>query len=112
MGTVLIKKERDKYYTFEIKSLNGRVIMRSAHPYQAKASITNAINSVYKNCMLEDRYEIVENYRTGDKVVQLKSTNGQVIAKSDVYYSRTGAVNCICSMMKNMIDSELIDTTK
>ena len=93
-----LKKSGDKYH-FVLKASNGQVIL-SSQMYASKASATNGIESVQKNCQNEDSFEM-KTAKNGKFHWNIKATNGQIIGSSQMYSSESGAKNGIDSVRKN-----------
>ena len=93
-----LKKSGDKYH-FVLKAANGQVIM-SSQMYASKASATNGIESVKKNCDDDNCYER-KTAKNGKFHFNIKSTNGQIIGSSQMYASESGMNNGIDSVKKN-----------
>lgn len=93
-----LKKSGDQYH-FVLKSTNGQIIL-SSQMYASKASAMNGIESIQKNCGLEDSFEM-KTAKNGKIHWNIKSTNGQIIGSSQMYASESGAQNGIESVRKN-----------
>ena len=65
-----------------------------------KASATNGIESVKKNCDDDNCYER-KTAKNGKFHFNIKSTNGQIIGSSQMYASESGMRNGIESVKKN-----------
>ena len=81
------------------KAGNGQIIL-SSEMYESKASAVNGIASVQKNAGDDARFERKES-TNGKPYFNLKSTNGQVIGKSEMYESVASMENGIESVKKN-----------
>ena len=99
-----LKKSGDKYH-FVLKASNGQVIL-SSQMYASKASATNGIESVQKNCQNEDSFEM-KTAKNGKFHWNIKATNGQIIGSSQMYSSESGAKNGIESVRKNAPGAEV-----
>ena len=99
---------------FDLKATNGQVIA-SSEVYNSDASCKNGIESVRKNAPIanvEDqtiegfatakcpKFEIY-NDKAGEFRFRLKATNGQIIAVSEGYTTKTACTNGIESVKKN-----------
>ncbi len=107
---------------FDLKAGNGEVTATS-EVYSSEDACLNGIASVQKNApvaAVED--QTVEGYATekhpkfevyadkaGEFRFRLKATNGQVIATSEGYSSKSGCMNGIESVKKNAVDSETVN---
>ncbi len=113
MGKFVVKKTATGY-TFRLKAGNGEIIATS-EVYSSIDSCENGIESVRKNApiaALEDQTE--EGYTTqkhpkfevyldkkGEPRFRLKARNGEVIAVSQGYSSKTSCLNGVESVRKN-----------
>ena len=55
-GKFELKKAKDGKFTFNLKAVNGRVILTS-QTYKSKAAAKNGIKSVCTNCSKDGRFE-------------------------------------------------------
>lgn len=101
----IYQSEKTKKFYFRLKAANGQVVL-SGQAYKDKASCENGVESVLKNGADENRYEVKEA-KDGRKYFVLKSTNGQIIAQSQMYKSESGLKNGIMSVGNNIADSRL-----
>ncbi|WP_378188258.1 YegP family protein [Aquimarina sp. W85] len=93
----LVKKGDDTYY-FNLKANNGQIIMSSVL-FTSKNAAENGILSVKKNAAEADRYER-KTAKDGRFYFNLKSSNGQIIGKSQMYTSESGMENGILALKK------------
>ena len=89
-------KDKAGEFRFRLKAGNGETIL-SSEGYKAKASCTNGIASVQKNCVDEKCFEKTTTSGGGFRF-NLKSSNGQVIGTSQTYKSESGRDNGIGSI--------------
>ena len=73
-----------------------------------KAACLNGIESVRKNAVAEDRFEIKEA-KNGKPFFNLKASNGQVIGASQMYASERTMKAGIASVMRNAPDSPVVE---
>ena len=106
---------------FDLKAGNGETIATS-EVYTTKASCLAGVASVKKNAPIaavedqteegfkKEKHPKFEVYldKAGEHRVRLKATNGQVIAVSEGYTSKSGCMNGIESVKKNA-DSEIVE---
>lgn len=99
---------------FDLKATNGQVIA-SSEVYNSDASCKNGIESVRKNAPIANvEDQTVEGFATekcpkfelytdkaGEFRFRLKATNGQVIAVSEGYTTKTACTNGVDSVKKN-----------
>ena len=107
MGKFEIKTDKSGQFRFNLKAGNGQVIL-SSEAYKTKASCNNGIASVSKNCMDDKCFER-KTAKNGSPYFNLKSTNGQVIGKSEMYSSTSAMENCIASVKKNAPNASIND---
>lgn len=107
-------------HKFDLKAANGQIIATS-EVYEASAACRKGIESVRKNApiaKLED--QTVQNFQTatnpkfemyedksGQYRFRLKSRNGQTIAISEGYTTKTACENGIESVRKNAPHAEV-----
>ncbi len=105
---------------FDLKAGNGEVIATS-EVYASEASCLNGIESVKKNCVgeIEDltadpvvevkhpKFEVYTD-KAGEFRFRLKARNGEVIAVSEGYTSKSGCLNGIESVKKNAPEAEVV----
>jgi uncharacterized protein len=94
---------------FNLKASNGQIILTS-ELYETKKAAENGIASVKKNAPDDKRYERKEA-KNGEPYFVLKSGNGQVIGKSEMYSSKAAMENGIASVKKNAPDAKVEDNT-
>ena len=106
---------------FDLKATNGQVIATS-EVYESKAACLNGIESVKKNApiaSLEDqtaegfetavhpKFELYQD-KAGEYRFRLKARNGEIIAVSEGYTTKTNCENGIESGRKNARDAEVV----
>ena len=92
----------DKKFYFRLRAGNGEIVLGS-QAYTAKSSALNGIASVQTNGTAASHFEIITT-ADGDYAFHLKATNGQIIAKSETYVSKTNAQRAIDSIIKILGD--------
>jgi len=121
MGKFVLKNVKTGI-KFDLKAGNGEVIATS-EVYSSIASCRKGIESVRKNAMianLEDQTQ--ESYKTekhpkfevykdksGQFRFRLKARNGEIIAVSESYKSKTSCVNGLESVRKNAPDAPITE---
>lgn len=119
MGKFAVKETKTGF-KFDLKAGNGQVIATS-EIYTTEAACMNGIESVKKNCVggVEDqtvenfekvthpKFEIYED-KAGEFRFRLKAKNGEIIATSEGYKAKDGALNGIESVKKNAPDAEIV----
>ncbi|MBE6344905.1 MAG: DUF1508 domain-containing protein [Spirochaetaceae bacterium] len=121
MGKFVIKKSASGV-RFNLKARNGQIIAVS-EVYSSEDACRNGIDSVIKNAAVakvED--QTVENYdsvtnpkfeiykdKGGEFRFRLKSRNGENIAASEGYVSKTSCKNGIESVRKNSQDATIVE---
>lgn len=120
MGKFVIKPTATGF-TFRLKARNGEVIATS-EVYSSDASCRKGIQSVINNApvaAIED--QTVEGYaiqkhpkfevyldKRGECRFRLKAKNGEIIATSEGYASKTSCMNGIESVRKNTENAEIV----
>ncbi|MCB9284206.1 MAG: YegP family protein [Lewinellaceae bacterium] len=94
----VFKSKNGEFY-FSLFAKNGQKILGS-EGYSSKAACMNGVESVRKNAASADNFE-VKTASDGRMFFNLKSTNGQVIGKSQMYKSRSGLKGGIDSVQAN-----------
>lgn len=121
MGKFVIKTTATGY-TFRLKAKNGEIIAVS-EVYNAEDSCRKGIQSVINNAPVaevEDQtVEPVEKKKhpkfevyldkKGESRFRLKAKNGEIIAVSEGYSSKTSCLNGIESVRKNVVDAEIVE---
>lgn len=120
MGKFVVKETKTGT-KFDLKAGNGEVIATS-EVYSSKAACEKGIESVKKNAPVANvEDQTVEGYATeknpkfevytdkaGEFRFRLKATNGQIIATSEGYKSKSGCINGIESVKKNAPDADVV----
>lgn len=108
-GKFVLKNARGGKFSFNLCAGNGQVILTS-ETYNSKKSAQNGIASVGKNCSNDKCFDrkVAKN---GKPYFNLKSGNGQVIGKSQMYSSNAAMEKGIASVKANG-GSRVDDQTK
>ena len=107
---------------FDLKAANGQVIATS-EVYTTKVACHKGIASVQKNAPIagvehqtEEDFQVLSHPKfelfqdkSGQYRFRLKSTNGQVIATSEGYHSKSGCLNGIESVRKNAATAQTVE---
>jgi uncharacterized protein YegP (UPF0339 family) len=109
-GKFEIKRAKDGQYYFNLLAGNGETILTS-EMYKAKASAKNGIESVKKNCILEERYEKKQSKNKKPFFV-LKARNHEVIGRSEQYESSRARDNGVASVRNNGPAARIDDLSK
>lgn len=109
MGKFVITLRKNGEFQFNLKATNGQIILTS-EGYTTKAACLNGIESVKKNGKVAARYDkkVASN---GKPFFNLKATNGQIIGSSQMYANEKNMLNGVASVMKNAVDSAIVDMT-
>lgn len=120
MGKFVVK-ETGTGVKFDLKAANGQVIATS-EVYTTKAACLNGIESVRANCVggVEDQtvegYEAVKHPKfemytdkAGEYRFRLKAKNGEIIATSEGYKTKSSCENGIESVKKNAPEAEVVE---
>lgn len=100
---------RGKHF-FRLKASNGIAILAS-QGYQDKRGCANGIKSVQKHCQDAANFDR-KVAKDGCVYFNLMAKNGQVVAKSQMYKSRSGMENGIKSIMNNAPGATLVPVDK
>ena len=105
---------------FDLKAGNGEVIATS-EVYTTEAACLKGIESVKTNCTGAVEHKTVEGFEAvkhpkfelyedkgGEFRFRLKAKNGEVIATSEGYKTKTSCLNGIESVKKNAPDAETV----
>ncbi len=120
MGKFVVK-ETATGIKFDLKATNGQVIATS-EVYTTKAACLNGIESVKKNCVGEVEDQTVEDVievkhpkfemyqdKAGEYRFRLKAKNGEVIAISEGYKTKSSCENGIDSVKNNAPEAEIVE---
>ncbi|MBQ4100091.1 MAG: YegP family protein [Oscillospiraceae bacterium] len=118
MGKFVVK-ETSTGIKFDLKASNGQVIATS-EVYNSKSACLNGIESVKTNCVGEVEDQTVENFEkvkhpkfemyqdeAGEYRFRLKAKNGEIIATSEGYTTKSACENGIESVRKNAPEAEI-----
>ncbi|MBQ8186210.1 MAG: YegP family protein [Clostridia bacterium] len=118
MGKFVIKQTATGF-KFDLKAGNGEVIATS-EIYTTEAACIKGLESVKACCVGEVEDQTVEPVeakkhpkfelyadKSGDYRFRLKAKNGQIIATSESYKTKTSAENGIESVKKNAPEAEV-----
>ena len=122
MAVKFVIREIDKGFIFDLKAVNGEIIL-SSEVYSSLAACKNGIESVRTNAPnanVEDqtiegfateknpKFEIYV-YKNGDYRFRLNAKNGQVIGTGERYKSKTGCQHGIESIKKNSAEAIIVE---
>ena len=119
MGKFVVKQTKTGV-KFDLKAGNGEVIATS-EVYTAEKTCLNGIKSVKNNCVgeIEDqtvepivkvkhpKFEVYQD-KAGEYRFRLKAKNGEIIATSEGYKTKTSCLNGIASVKKNAPEAEIV----
>lgn len=109
MGKFQIRKRSNNEFQFDLKAVNGHIILTS-ESYKTKESCKEGINSVKKNSKIDARFkQLIAN--DGKPYFNLKAANGEIIGTSETYESTSSCKKGIASVKKNAPDASIIDLT-
>lgn len=106
-GKFELKQLKNEQFLFNLKASNGQIILTSEQ-YKSKSSALNGIESVRKNAVDENRFEVL-TAKSGQPYFVLKAGNGEVIGRSETYSSDSACKNGIQSVMNNAPNAELVE---
>lgn len=98
-GKYELKKAAGGQFMFNLKAGNHQVILTSER-YKQRASAVNGIKSVQKNGTKSGSFDR-RTAKNGKPYFVLKSPNGEIIGRSEMYNSTSSMENGIKSVMKN-----------
>jgi len=98
MKIVIKKSDAQDPYSFSFVNDEGKALVRSQN-YASKSSAQNGAESVKKNCMNDDRYELKEA-KNGSFFFNIKASNGQIVGTSMMFASLADR-NSAVSQLKN-----------
>ena len=98
-GKFVVTVGKDGQDYFALKAGNGETILQS-EGYKARKSCANGIESVRKNCVDDNKFEVREA-KDGRKYFIIKANNGQEIGRSQMYKSASGLRNGMASVQRN-----------
>ncbi len=120
MGKFVVKETANGGFKFDLKAGNGEVIA-SSQIYKSEKACYAGIESVKTNCAAEVEDQTVENFevkkhpkyemytdKAGEIRFRLKAKNGEIIATSEGYKAKAGALNGIASIGKNAPDADTV----
>ncbi len=105
----IYQSEKSGEYYFRLKASNGQIIL-SSEGYKQKTSCKNGVESVKKNAADEKRFE-PKQATNGKFFFNLKSSNGQVVGKSQMYDSEASMKNGMESVKNHATSAEVKDLT-
>lgn len=109
MGKFVITKRKNGEFQFNLKAINGQVVLAS-EGYATKQACVTGIASVRNNSVLLSRYD--RKTSANHKLYfNLKATNGQIIGTSEMYESEAARDKGIESVRSNAADASLEDQT-
>lgn len=109
MAKFKISARSNGEFQFSLVADNGRTIL-SSEGYSTKAGCMNGVESVKTNSQDEKRYEMLVA-KNGKFYFNLKASNGQVIASSEMYETEESRKGGMDSVMKNAANAEVDETT-
>ena len=109
-GKFELKKGKSGKFSFNLKAVNGQVILTS-QAYKTKAAAKNGIRSVITNSEKDARFE-QKTSKKGEPYFVLLAANKQVIGKSQMYASRKSMLNGIRSVKNNVLRAKVQDLTE
>ena len=86
-------------FHFNLVATNGQIIL-SSEMYESRAKALSGIESVKKNAVREGGFERLLSEK-GQPYFVVKSPNGQVVGKSQMYASPSTCARGVASVTKN-----------
>jgi uncharacterized protein YegP (UPF0339 family) len=106
-GKFELYKDKAGEFRFRLKASNGENI-GSSEGYTAKSGAKNGIESVKKNSVNDNHYEVFEG-NNGKHYFRLKAGNGEVILASQGYSSVSGAKEGSQAVKRAAPDAETVE---
>ena len=110
MGKFIISKRTNGDYQFNLKAVNGQIIL-SSQGYNSKSGCENGIDSVKKNASDDSKFERLKA-KDDRWYFNLKAGNGQIIGTSQMYESENGMEKGIESVKNNAPNASVEDETE
>lgn len=105
-----LKAAKDGKFHFNLIATNGQIVL-SSEMYDTRAKAVKGIESVKKNAVREGGFEKLVS--TGGKpYFVVKSPNGQVVGKSQMYASAATCTRGIASVKANAPGAAVEDLSK
>ncbi|MFN0085322.1 MAG: YegP family protein [Blastocatellia bacterium] len=108
-GRFEISTSIDEKFFFNLKAGNGQVTLTS-ELYETEDGASKGIASVRANSAIDERYER-KTTSAGKWHFNLKTANGQVIGRSEMYSSETAMENGIASVKVNAPEALIVELT-
>jgi uncharacterized protein YegP (UPF0339 family) len=105
-----IKKTKSGKIMFNRKAGNNEILLTS-EMYERKESALNGIASARANGAKDDNFD-VKTASNGKSFFVLKAANKEVIGKSEMYASTSGAKRGIASVKRNCTSAVVKDLTQ
>ena len=106
MKVILRKGSGDSPFSFSFKD-GDKTIVRS-ETYKTKQSAINGIESVKKNCVLDNRYEL-KVAKNGKFFFNIKAANGQIVGTSTFFNSEEDRQKAIDLLKAEGPNAEVIE---
>ncbi|MCB1870331.1 MAG: YegP family protein [Gammaproteobacteria bacterium] len=96
MQVVLKESQAQEPFSFAFINAEGQSVVKSEN-YKAKKSALSGIESVKKNCLNDDRYEMKES-KNGKLYFNVKASNGQVVGTSMMFATEADRNSAIAEL--------------
>lgn len=106
MGNFLIRQMTNGQYYFNLKAVNGELLL-SSEGYTSIQGCKNGIQSVKRNSSNDSSY-IRRISSAGKHYFYLKAQNGEIIGTSEMFSSRQSMENGIESVKQNAPNALII----
>ncbi len=106
-GKFEIKKNDSGKFMFNLKAVNGKVILTS-QLYRTKAAALKGVDSVKQHAADEANFER-KTSNSGEPYFVLKAVNRQVIGISEMYTSTSARDNGIASVKNHAAQAAIVD---
>ena len=108
-GVFEIKQATNGQFCFTLKAPNGEMLLTS-EMYATKAGAHYGIASVMTNALLDHRFER-HTSNSGAPYFVLTATNGESLARSDLYDSPTAMEHAVESVQRQALEARVDDLT-
>lgn len=98
MKVLLKKSEAASPFSFTFSNKDDKVLIKS-ESYKQKTSAKNGIESVRKNCLLDERYEM-KTAKNGKLYFNIKASNGQIVGTSAFFSNEEEQKSAISYLKK------------
>lgn len=110
MGMYEISKSNNGQFRVALRSFNGELLLISEN-FKSKASAVNLVDSIAKNAINYDNFDIKET-SNGKYYFDLKASNHQILATSKFYEDMASLTIGLELVKRNSLSNKIIDLTE